>query len=98
MLSSSCCMPASFTPPSLPPDSPTISWYFGDSMVVTCMRAGLYQTKNGLLVFLGSLRSRKSMTLLEISSSTVFERSRVKGPSSWQLWFLIEPSDDLHQI
>ena len=36
------------------------------------MRAGLYQTKNGLLVFSGSLRSRKSMTLAEISSSTVF--------------------------
>ncbi len=56
--------------------------YFGDSMVVMCMRAGLYQTKNGLLVFLGSLRSRKSMTLAEISSSTVFERSSVSGPSS----------------
>jgi hypothetical protein len=38
------------------------------------MRAGLYQTKNGLLVFFGSLRSRKSMTLAEISSSTPFDR------------------------
>jgi len=47
------------------------------------MRAGLYQTKNGLLVFLGSLRSRKSMTFAEISSSTVFERSSVSGP--WSL-------------
>lgn len=27
--------------------------YLGDSAVVTCMRAGLYQTKNGLLVLLG---------------------------------------------
>ena len=35
----------------------------------TPKRAGLYQTKNGLLVFLGSLRSRKSMTSAEISSS-----------------------------
>src|SRR5208283_1451268 len=36
--------------------------YFGDSTVVTCMRAGLYQQKNGLPVFLGSLRSSQSMT------------------------------------
>jgi hypothetical protein len=49
------------------------------------MRAGLYQTKNGLPVVAGSLRSRKSMTLAEISSSTVFERSSVSGPSSVQL-------------
>src|SRR5205807_10516159 len=42
------------------------------------------------------LRSRKSMTLAEISSSTVFERSKVKGPWSWQFWFLSVPSDDLH--
>src|SRR6478672_6919122 len=60
------------------------------------MRAGLYQTKNGLLVFLGSLRSRKSTTLAEISSSTVFERSSVKGPSSLQVWFFSVPSDDVH--
>src|SRR5262245_37778707 len=38
------------------------------------------QTKNGLSVFFGSLRSRKSTTLAEISSSTVFERSSVSGP------------------
>src|SRR6185436_4688684 len=68
------------------------------STVVTCMRAGLYQTKNGLLVFLGSLRSRKSMTLAEISSSTPFERSRVSGPWSWQVWFFDVPSEDLHQM
>ena len=68
----------------------------GDSTVVTCMRAGLYQTKNGLLVFFGSLRSRKSMTLAEISSSTVFDRSSVSGPSSWQVWFFAVPSEDLH--
>ena len=59
------------------------------------MRAGLYQTKNGLLVFFGSLRSRKSMTLAEISSSTVFERSSVSGPSSLQVWFAAVPSEDL---
>ena len=70
--------------------------YFGDSTVVTCMRAGLYQTKNGLLVFFGSLRSRKSMTLAEISSSTVFERSSVSGPSSLHVWFFSVPSEDLH--
>ena len=34
----------------------------------------LYQIKNGLLVFLGSLRSRKSTTLAESSSSRVFDR------------------------
>src|SRR6201994_1657152 len=59
------------------------------------MRAGLYQTKNGLLVFFGSLRSMKSTTLAEISSSTVFERSSVSGPSSLHIWFFSEPSEDL---
>src|SRR6202007_1887144 len=96
MLSSICFMPASLTPQSLPPCSPTMAQYFGERTVVTCMRAGLYQTKNGLLVFLGSLRSRKSTTLAEISSSTVFERSSVSGPSSWQFWFASDPSEDLH--
>src|ERR1700730_782027 len=96
MLSSICFMPASLTPQSLPPGSPTMAIYLGDSTVVTCMRAGLYRTKNGLLVFLGSLRSRKSITLPEISSSTVFDRSSVSGPSSLQVWFFCDPSDDLH--
>src|SRR4029078_6734193 len=80
-------MPASLTPQSLPPGVPTIAMYFSDSMVVICMRAGLYQTKNGLLVFLGSLRSRKSMTLAEISSSAVSERFSVIGASSLHVWF-----------
>src|SRR5262250_3392441 len=96
MLSSICFMPASLMPQSLPPTTPSIAKYLGDNTVVTCMRAGLYQTKNGLPVFFGSLRSRKSMTLAEISSSTVFERSSVSGPSSWHVWFLPVPSDDLH--
>src|SRR5215471_2424337 len=95
MLSSICFMPASLTPQSLPPFSPTMASYFGDSTVVTCMRAGLYQTKNGLLVFFGSLRSRKSITLAEISSSTVFDRSNVRGPSSLQVWCLSDPSIDV---
>src|SRR6476660_8971996 len=89
-------MPASLTPQSLPPGSPTMAMYLSFSTVVTCMRAGLYQTKNGLLVFLGSLRSRKSMTLAEISSSTVFERSSVSGPSSLHVWFADVPAEDLH--
>src|SRR5216684_2541275 len=97
MLSSICFMPASLTPQSLPPASPTMAMYLSFSTVVTCMRAGLYQTKNGLLVFLGSLRSRKSITLAEISSSTVFDRSSVSGPSSLHLWFASVPSEDLHQ-
>src|SRR3954465_9538963 len=97
MLSSICFMPASLTPQSLPPGSPTMAMYFGDSTVVMCMRAGLYQTKKGLLVFFGSLRSRKSMTLAEISSSTVSERLSVNGPSSLQLWFCADPSVDLHE-
>src|SRR5262245_40138205 len=96
MLSSICFMPASLTPQSLPPGSPTMAMYLSDNTVVMCMRAGLYQTKKGLLVFAGSLRSRKSMTLPEISSSTVFERSMVSGPSSLQVWFAAVPSDDLH--
>ena len=50
------------------------------------------------MVFLGSLRSRKSMTLAEISSSTVFERSSVSGPSSLQLWFFSVPSEEWHQM
>src|SRR5262245_33742128 len=95
ILSSICFMPASLTPQSFPPRSPTIASYFGDNTVTTCMRAGLYQTKNGLLVRRGSLRSRKSITLAEISSSTVFERSSVSGPSSLQRWFAAVPSEDL---
>src|SRR6476661_655726 len=97
MLSSICFMPASLTPQSLPPCSPTMAMYLSESTVVTCMRAGMYQTKNGLFVFLGSLRSRKSITLAEISSSTDFDRSSVSGPSSWQFWCAAEPSEDLHQ-
>src|SRR5262249_49429497 len=96
MLSSICFMPASLTPQSLPPRTPSMASYFGGSTVTTCMRAGLYQTKKGLLVFLGSLRSRKLMTFSEISSSTVFERSSVSGPSSLHIWFLLVPSGDLH--
>src|SRR5271167_1796416 len=75
-----------------------MSKYFCGSTVVTCMRAGLYQTKKGLLVFFGSLRSRKSMTLAEISSSTVFDRSSVKGPSSLHDWFASVPSEEWHQM
>src|SRR6476620_6068353 len=89
-------MPASLTPQSLPPGSPTMAMYLSGSTVVMCMRAGLYQTKKGLPVFWGSLRSMKSTTLAEISSSTVFERSSVSGPSSWQFWFASDPSEDLH--
>src|SRR4029450_7116431 len=84
-------------PQSLPPLSPSMASYFGENIVVMCIRAGLYQTKNGLLVFLGSFRSRKSMTLAEISSSTVFERSNVSGPSSLPVWFLAVPSEDFIQ-
>src|SRR5258708_34812807 len=73
-----------------------MAWHFGGSMVVMCMRAGLYQTKSGLLVFFGSLRSRKSMSLPEISSCTVLDRSSVSGPSSLQVWFFCVPSEDLH--
>src|SRR5262245_41177160 len=71
MLSSICFMPTSLIPQSLPPTSPSMAKYLSDNTVVTCMRAGLYQTKNGLPVFLGSLRSRKSITLAEISSFDV---------------------------
>ena len=96
MLSSICFMPASLTPQSLPPGSPIMAAYLSDSTVVTCMRAGLYQAKNGLLVFFGSLRSRKSTTFAEISSSTVFDRSRVSGPSSLHVCLAPEPSADVH--
>src|SRR5262245_4352999 len=75
-----------------------MAMYLSDNTVVMCMRAGLYQTKKGLLVFLGSLRSRKSMTLAEISSSMVFERSSVSGPSSLQVWFFDVPSEEAHAI
>ena len=61
MLSSICFMPTSLMPQSLPPLVPSMSSYFCDSMVVMCMRAGLYQQKNGLLVFFGSLRSSQSI-------------------------------------
>src|SRR5580704_15995003 len=72
--------------------------YLSGSTVVMCMRAGLYQIKKGLFVVLGSLRARKSMTLAEISSSTVFDRSSVSGPSSLQVWFFSVPSEEWHQI
>src|SRR5690242_14733379 len=73
-----------------------MAMYLSGSTVVTCMRAGLYQTKNGLPVFVGSLRSRKSTTLAEISSSTVFDRSKVSGPSSLHVWFFEVPSEEVH--
>src|SRR5262245_5826244 len=97
MLSSSCFIPTSLMPQSMPPLSPSIASYFGENTVVMCIRAGLYQTKNGLLVLRGSLRSRKSMTLAEISSSTVFDRSNVSGPSSVHVWFFAVPSEDLQE-
>jgi hypothetical protein len=69
MLSSICFMPASLTPQSLPPLTPSMASYFGDSTVMTCMRAGLYQTKKGLLVFLGSLqRVRQIVSRVEPSN------------------------------
>src|SRR5262249_33255171 len=98
MLSSNCFRPAPLIPQSLPPLTPSVASYFGDSMVVMCMRAGLYHTKNGLLVRRGSLRAKKSMTLADISSSTVFERSSVSGPSSLHRWFFAVPSEDLHAM
>src|SRR6478736_3860017 len=96
MLSSICFIPASLTPQSLPPCSPTMFRYLSGRTVVMCMRAGLYQTKNGLFVFFGSLRSRKSTTLAEISSSTPFDRSSVSGPSSRHVMFAAVPLADLH--
>src|SRR6187431_1265293 len=93
MLWSSCFMPASLMPQSLPPVSPSMARYLSDSTVVTCMRAGLYQTKKGLPVVFGSLRSRKSTTLAEISSSTPFDRSSVSGPWSVHVWFAAVPLD-----
>src|SRR3954468_15101584 len=86
-------MPASLTPQSLPPGSPTMAMYLSFSTVVTCMRAGLYQTKKGLPVVFGSLRSMKSMTLAEISSSTPIDRSSVSGPWSTHCCVLLVPSD-----
>ena len=38
------------------------------------------------------------MTLAEISSSTVFERSSVSGPWSLHVWFFAVPSEDLHEM
>src|ERR1700693_425774 len=97
MLSSICFMPASLRPQSLPPFVPIMSRYLSGSTVVTCMRAGLYHTKKGLPVCLGSLRSKKSMTLDEVSASTAFDRSNVSGPWSWHVWFFSVPSDEWHQ-
>src|SRR6266404_6484318 len=94
MLSSICFMPTSLMTQSLPPFSPSMASYLGESIVVMCMRAGLYQQKNGLPVFFGALRSSQSMTWEEISSSTVFERSNVSGPSSLPDWFFAVPSED----
>ena len=60
------------------------------------MRAGLYQQKNGLPVFFGSLRPSQSMTWAEISSSTVLDRSSVSGPSLATFWFASVPSAEVH--
>ena len=38
------------------------------------------------------------MTLAEISSSTVFDRSSVSGPSSLHVWFFSVPSEEWHQM
>src|SRR5947207_13259401 len=97
MLSSICFMPTSLIPQSFPPRSPSIASYFGENIVVICMRAGLYQQKNGLLLFFGSLRSSQSITWEEISSSTVFDRSNDSGPSSLPDRFLAVPSQHFIQ-
>src|SRR6478752_7112760 len=89
-------MPAPLVPQSLPPGSPTMAGHLSRNTVGMCTRAGLYQAKNGFWVLSGSLRSRKSMSFAEISSSTVFDRASVSGPSSLQVWFAAVPSDDLH--
>src|SRR5262249_16478155 len=91
-------MPASWIPQSLPPTSPSIAKYLSDSMVVTCMRAELYQTKNGLPVFLGSLRSGEAVTLAGICSCPGVEGSSVSGPWSLHVWFFAGPSEDLHEM
>ena len=52
------------------------------------------QAKNGLSVFLGIVRSMKSTTLAEISSSTVFDRFSVSGPSSWHIWLAAVPLEE----
>ena len=38
------------------------------------------------------------MTLAEISSSTVLERSSVSGPSSLHVWFADVPLEEVHQM
>ena len=95
MLSSICFMPASFMPQSLPPGSPIILRYLSGNTVVMCIRARLYQTKNGISVLSGSFRSRKSTTLAEISSSMVFDAQRQRTLVLAGL-LLVRPSEDAH--
>src|SRR5271169_5990363 len=84
-------------PQSLPPVVPIMSRYFCGRIVLTCMRTVLWYRKNGLPVFFGSLRSRKSTALAVTSSSSVAERVNVTGPSSLQVWFFCVPSEDVHE-
>ena len=97
MLSSICFMPASLTPQSLPPGSPTMAMYLSDSTVVMCMRAGLYQTKNGLLVFFGIVAVEEVDDLgrdflVHRLRSLQGQRTLVLAASG----FAPVPSDDLH--
>ena len=97
MLSMSCFYAGFHSDPS-PCRQPHQAWlrYFGGSTVVTCMRAGLYQTKNGLLVFFGSLQVEEVDHLgRNFLIYRLFDRSSVSGPSSLHIWFLLVPSEDL---
>src|SRR3979409_357376 len=88
MLSSICFMPASLTPQSLPPGSPTMAMYLSFSTVVTCMRAGLYQTKNGVVGFLCSVRwgtrRRQANRRLRIHRARYLRDARDRRVHAWR--------------
>jgi hypothetical protein len=70
---------------------PSIARYFGDSTVVTCMRAGLYQTKNGLLDPFEQSVGEEQKSVLSVggalaSPSTAYLYNWNMLPVGQQLW------------
>ena len=53
--------------------------------------------EEGLVGLFGVVAIEEVDDLAEISSSTVFDRSSVSGPSSLHVWFVSVPSDEWHQ-
>ena len=87
MLSSICFMPASLTPQSLPPFSPIMASIFRRQHRRDVHARRVVPDEERLAGLLGVVAVEEVDDVEEISSSTVFDRSSVSGPSSLQVWF-----------